>query len=159
MFSATDIENSVGSSNAVATAWRSASRLSSRMSRPSMRISPSVTSYSRDSSAASTDLPEPVDPTSASVSPGSTVTLTWRNAQASESGKRKPTSTSSSRPPRGASFDGPSVISLGASKISAIRVAAVNDSCVIDNKKPSDAIGHTSDSIIVMNATSVPMVT
>ena len=75
------------------------------------------------------------------------------------SGKRKPTSTSSSRPPRGASFDGPSVISRGASKISAIRLAAVNDSCVIDSRKPSDAMGHTSDSIIVMNATSVPIVT
>ncbi len=104
-------------------------------------------------------MPEPVEPTSASVSPGSTVALTCRSAQSSESGKRKPTSTSSSRPPRGASLDGPSVISRGASKISAIRLAAVNDSCVIDNKKPSDAMGHTSDSIIVMNATSVPMVT
>jgi len=38
-------------------------------------------------------------------------------------------------------------------------LAAVNDSCVIDNRKPSDAIGHTSESIIVMNATSVPIVT
>ena len=75
------------------------------------------------------------------------------------SGNRKPTSTSSSRPPRGGSLDGPSAISRGASKISAIRLAAVNDSCVIDSRKPSDAIGHTSDSIIVMNATSVPIVT
>ncbi len=40
-----------------------------------------------------------------------------------------------------------------------MRLAAVIDSCVIDSRKPSDAIGHTSDSIIVMNATSVPMVT
>ena len=40
-----------------------------------------------------------------------------------------------------------------------MRLAAVNDSCVIDSRKPSDAIGHTSDSIIVMNATSVPSVT
>ena len=47
----------------------------------------------------------------------------------------------------------------GASKISAIRLAAVKDSCVIDSRKPSDAIGQTSDSIMVMNATSVPMVT
>jgi hypothetical protein len=51
------------------------------------------------------------------------------------------------------------VISLGASKISAIRLAAVNDSCVIDSRNPSDAMGHTSDSIIVMNATRVPIVT
>ena len=51
------------------------------------------------------------------------------------------------------------MISRGASKISAIRLAAVNDSWVIDSRKPSDAMGHTSDSIIVMNATSVPIVT
>ena len=51
------------------------------------------------------------------------------------------------------------MISPGASKISAIRLAAVNDSWVIDSRKPSDAIGQTSDSIMVMNATSVPMVT
>ena len=43
-FSATDIENSVGSSKAVATAVRSASSDRSRMSVPSMRIAPSVTS-------------------------------------------------------------------------------------------------------------------
>ncbi len=40
-----------------------------------------------------------------------------------------------------------------------MRLAAVIDSCVIDSRKPSDAMGQTSDSIIVMNATSVPMVT
>ena len=39
------------------------------------------------------------------------------------------------------------------------RFAAVNDSCVIDSRKPSDAIGQTRDSIMVMNATSVPIVT
>src|SRR5689334_16609122 len=137
------------------------------MSWPSMRIEPSVTSYNRDNSEASTDLPDPVEPTSASVSPGSTVALTWRKAQLSdsdgatpsESGNLNPTSTSSSLPPAGGSATGPSVISRGASKISAIRLAAVNDSCVMDSRKPSDAIGHTSDSIIVMNATSVPIVT
>ena len=42
--SATDIENRVGSSNAVATVCRSADSDSSRMSMPSMRIAPSVTS-------------------------------------------------------------------------------------------------------------------
>ena len=50
-------------------------------------------------------------------------------------------------------------MSRGASKISAMRLAAVNDSWVIDSRKPSEAIGHTSDSIIVMKATSVPSVT
>ena len=40
-----------------------------------------------------------------------------------------------------------------------MRFAAVNDSCIIDSRKPSDAMGQTSDSIIVMKATSVPMVT
>ena len=131
-----------------------------------MRIAPSVTSYSRDNSAASTDLPDPVEPTSASVSPGSTVSVDVPQRPVVVApltgpcvGNRKPTSTSSSRPPRGALVRGPSVISRGASKISAIRFAAVNDSCVIDSRKPSDAIGQTSDSIIVMNATSVPMVT
>ncbi len=38
-------------------------------------------------------------------------------------------------------------------------MAAVIDSCVIDSRNPSEAIGHTSDSIMVMNATRVPMVT
>ena len=100
-FSATDIENSVGSSNAVATVCRSADSDSSRMSLPSMRIAPSVTSYSRDSSAASTDFPEPVGPTSATVSPGSTTRLTCRSAQSSPrhrgTGSRR--RSSSSRPP------------------------------------------------------------
>lgn len=65
----------------------------------------------------------------------------------------------SSLPRDGTTSLGPSTISTGASKISAMRLAAVNDSCVIDSRNPSDAIGQTSDSIIVMNATSVPMVT
>ena len=47
----------------------------------------------------------------------------------------------------------------GSSKISATRLAAVIDSWVMDSRKPNEAIGHTSDSIIVMNATRVPMVT
>ena len=160
-FSATDIENSVGSSNAVATAVRRAGSDSSRMSRPSSRIAPSVTSYSRENNAARTDFPEPVAPTRANVCPGSTVTDTWRSAQSSgaASGNRKPTSRNSRCPPRGTVVTGPSVISTGASKISATRSAAVMDSCIIDSRKPSDAMGHTSDSIMVMNATSVPMVT
>ena len=48
---------------------------------------------------------------------------------------------------------------MSASNISAIRLAAVIASWVIEIRKPSDAIGHTSDSIMVMNATSVPRVT
>ena len=39
-----------------------------------------------------------------------------------------------------------------------MRLAAVIASWVIDSRKPSEAIGHTSDSIMVMNATSVPRV-
>ncbi len=50
-------------------------------------------------------------------------------------------------------------MSIGASNISAIRLAAVNDSCVMDSRKPNEAMGHTSDSIIVMKATRVPIVT
>ena len=44
------------------------------------------------------------------------------------------------------------------SSTSAIRSAAVIDSWVIDSRNPSEATGHTSDSIRVMNATSVPRV-
>jgi hypothetical protein len=38
-------------------------------------------------------------------------------------------------------------------------LAAVIASWVIDSRNPSEAIGHTSDSIMVMKATSVPSVT
>ncbi len=91
--------------------------------------------------------------------PGSTARFTCRKAQSELSANRKPTSTSSSRPRAGVAPSGPSVISRGASKISVTRLAAVIASCVIDNRKPSEAIGHTSDSIMVMKATRVPMVT
>jgi hypothetical protein len=50
-------------------------------------------------------------------------------------------------------------MSTGASKVSAMRSAAVMDSCSMDSRKPSDAMGHTSDNIIVMKATRVPIVT
>ena len=57
------------------TPWRCAGAARracrSRMSTPSSRIAPPVTSYSRVVSAVSVDLPEPVRPTSAMVSPGS----------------------------------------------------------------------------------------
>jgi hypothetical protein len=58
---------------------------------------------------------------------GSTVSVTCRSSHLSPcaSGTRKPTSRSSRRPPRARCGAGPSLISQGASKISAIRLAAV----------------------------------
>ena len=48
---------------------------------------------------------------------------------------------------------------FSASKISAIRSAAVIASCVIESRKPSEVTGQTSDIIRVVKATSVPSVT
>ena len=70
-FSLTLAENRVGSSNAQPTRVRSSGRVSSRMSVPSSRMDPAVTSASRGISCRSVVLPDPVAPTSASVSPGS----------------------------------------------------------------------------------------
>ena len=49
-------------------------------------------------------------------------------------------------------------MSFSASKISAIRSAAVIDSWAMASRNPSAATGQTSDSIKVMNATRVPSV-
>ena len=87
------------------------------------------------------------------------MTSTCRSAQSSLVGEAEPDVDEFQPATARRLASGPSVISRGASKISATRLAAVIDSCVIDSRKPSEAIGHTSDSIIVMNATSVPMVT
>ena len=70
-FSLTLAENKVGSSNAQPTRVRSSGSVSSRMSVPSSRMAPPVTSASRGISWSSVVLPAPVAPTSASVSPGS----------------------------------------------------------------------------------------
>ena len=48
---------------------------------------------------------------------------------------------------------------FSASKISAIRSAAVIASCVIESRNPSEVTGQTSDIIRVVKATSVPSVT
>ena len=71
-FSRTDAENSVGSSKATAICPRRSARSRSRMSTPSSRIEPSVTSYSRLIRLVSVVLPDPVAPTRAMVSPGRT---------------------------------------------------------------------------------------
>ena len=160
-FSRTDIENSVGSSNAVATALRSEGSVRSRMSTPSSRMRPSVTSYRRGTSAVSSDLPDPVAPTSATVSPGCRSRSTPRSVHSSgrASGKRNPT-FSRRRWPRGAaSSRSPSSMVRSSSKTCTMRSAAVIDSWVIDSRKPSEEIGQTSESIIVMKATRVPSVT
>ncbi len=53
------------------TTLRSESKVRSRMSVPSIRIEPSVTSYSRAVRYPSVVLPDPVSPTTATVAPGS----------------------------------------------------------------------------------------
>ena len=62
MFSRADIENSTGSSNAVATSSRSRSRRRSRTSTPSRVMRPPVTSQSRATRLVKIVLPEPVAP-------------------------------------------------------------------------------------------------
>ena len=100
-FSRAHIENSVGSSNAVATIVRRLASSRSRTSTPSMVTRPAVTSYSRGTSAVSVVLPEPVAPTTATVSPGATSRFTSRSTGSPGwSGKWKPT-PSSRRCPRG----------------------------------------------------------
>ena len=75
-FSRTLAENSVGSSNAQPTRLRSSGSGSSRMSVPSSVIRPPVTSASRGTRCSRVVLPDPVAPTSATVSPGSSSRLT-----------------------------------------------------------------------------------
>ena len=106
-----------------------------------------------------TVLPDPVAPTSASVSPGAIsrldvvqhVGVRVREAEA-DAGEPQP-------PLNRAELAAPSVISFSASKISAIRSAAVIASCAMASRKPSAATGQTSDNIKVMKATRVPRVT
>ena len=105
-------------------------------------------------------MPEPVAPTRATVSPGARCRLTSCRTSASASGKRNDTCSEALSSPRtSASSQVPSTMSFSASKISAIRSAAVIASCAIDSRKPSAATGQTSDIIRVMKATSVPSVT
>ena len=80
--SRTDAENSVASSNAIATCVRSSLRVSARTSTPSIARRPPVTSKSRGTSAAIVVFPEPVRPTSAMVSPGWTAPGRRRTAGA-----------------------------------------------------------------------------
>ena len=55
----------------------------SRTSTPSMNTEPGGGSYSRASSEMSVDFPEPVTPTSATVSPAAIVADTWLSTRAS----------------------------------------------------------------------------
>ena len=159
-FSATDIENSVGSSNAVATACRSAGSDSSRMSWPSTQdralgdvVEPRQQRHQHR--LARTGRPDQGERLAGFDGDVDVAQRPRRRCRGTGTRRRRvPAGHRAGRRCRG-----PSVISRGASKISATRLAAVMDSCVIDSRKPSEAMGHTSDSIIVMNATSVPMVT
>ena len=82
-FSRALIENSVGSSNAVATSWRRWARSRSRTSTPSIVTAPPVTSNNRGTNAVRLDLPVPVAPTTATVSPGWMSRLTSRSTGSS----------------------------------------------------------------------------
>ena len=101
-------------------------------------------------------LPEPVAPTRAIVSPGARSRLTSRSTSSSGRPGRR------SRRARSAGglrvLDGwpPETIAGSVSKISRIRAAEVIASWAIARMTPSDATGHTSDSIRVMKATSSP---
>ena len=99
-FSRTLIENSTGSSNTVAICCATTVRRRSRTSTPSRVIRPAVTSYSRDGSADIVVLPDPVAPTIATVSPGSSSSVRCREAgRPSASSKRKPAPTRTQRRP------------------------------------------------------------
>ena len=73
----------------------------SRMSTPSRRMAPSVTSWNRRARAATVDLPLPVPPMMAVVSPRRQVKDRFRRVYSSASAKRKETSwkVSTSRTP------------------------------------------------------------
>src|SRR5207248_11124929 len=71
-FSRTDMENSVASSKATPMTARRLSSVRSRMPLPSRVIRPPETSWSRCTSETSEVFPDPVTPTIATVSPGST---------------------------------------------------------------------------------------
>ena len=100
--------------------------------KPSIVMRPAVTSYSRGTSEVSTVLPEPVAPTTATVSPGATSRSTSCSTGTSGwSGNEKPT-PSKRRWPRGDSMTrGPDTIDGLVSKISRMRAAAVIASCAM----------------------------
>ena len=74
-FSAIERLNSSTSWNTTPMLRRSAASLSPRMSMPSILTEPDCGSNTRCSSASAVDLPAPVGPTSATISPGSAVKL------------------------------------------------------------------------------------
>ena len=78
-FSRTLAENSVASSNAQPTAVRSAASGMSRTSVPPISTRPLVVSASRGTSCSSVVLPDPVAPTSTSVSPRARLRSTSRS--------------------------------------------------------------------------------
>ena len=104
-------------------------------------------------------MPQPVAPTSATVSPGREVEVDVAQdelvglvgegevdvleAQVTAVGGRRSAAV-------------PSTMSGSVSKISRMRAAAVIASCAIARITPSEATGHTSESIRVMKATSSP---
>ena len=78
-FSRTLAENRVGSSNAQLTRARSSGSGRLRMSVPSSRMAPEVTSASRGTNWSRVVFPEPVAPTSTTVWPGATSSETLRS--------------------------------------------------------------------------------
>ena len=82
MFSRTVAEKRKPSSGTSATARRSSRGSASRTSRPSIDTEPELTSYNRAIAATSVVLPDPVGPTTATVSPGDTSSVTSTSAGA-----------------------------------------------------------------------------
>src|SRR6478672_1306266 len=156
-FSRALMEKSVGSSKAVATSERRWARLMSRTSTPSMVTRPAVTSYRRGTSPVRIVFPEPVAPTSATVSPGATSRLTSRSTSSSGASGNAKSTCSRRRWPRGRSTTAvPETMSGSVSKISRMRAAAVMASWPIARITFFFNDTETTESISVMNATSSP---
>ena len=79
-FSSIERAKSIGSWKTTPMFRRSEVRVRSRMSTPSTATRPSLGSKTRCSNPSVVDFPEPVEPTSAMVSPGLATKLTLRTA-------------------------------------------------------------------------------
>ncbi len=166
-FSPADAENSVGSSNAMATSVRSSCLGIAVMSRPSSVIRPSVASCSRGTSAVSVVLPLPVAPTRAIVSPGrmcrsmrsrtggeSAGASGYRNRTPSNSTPSGGSGTPTAPSARPAASSAP--LSSSSAITSKYRAVAVAASWLIASRKPMESTGQRSASAVDRKATSVP---
>ena len=157
-FSRALIENSVGSSNAVATSWRRWARSRSRTSTPSIVTAP----------AGHVEQPRHQRGQAGLAGPGGADDgdrLARADVEVDVAQHRLVERAGEARSRRARSAGGrgaasivrvPLTMSDSVSKISRIRAAEVIASCAIARMMPSDETGHTSESISVMNATSSP---